>query len=235
MRRQRHRITRPHIRPRQCRPETALGRRRPERVKHRVPFARRVRMPKTRSFPSGHAASGFAFATGVASAAPVAGGLLTALAALVAYSRVHTECTIPRTLPAPSSAPGCRRSPWPPPSAVESRHPDPKRARPDREPKRRGELHCLAVDAGVHGRWRIHLEGACGPRPPRRTPVPGRRVDDDDSETSAVELRTGAARRRSLQRVGVVRHQHDHGIGVPGAEIVHQVEPGTARLGPRTA
>ena len=47
-------------------------------------------MPKTRSFPSGHAASGFAFATGVASAAPVPGGLLTALAALVAYSRVHT-------------------------------------------------------------------------------------------------------------------------------------------------
>ena len=41
------------------------GRRRPDRVK-RVPFAR-VRMPKTRSFPSGHAASGFAFATGVAS------------------------------------------------------------------------------------------------------------------------------------------------------------------------
>jgi undecaprenyl-diphosphatase len=66
------------------------GRRRPERVKHRVPFARRVRMPKTRSFPSGHAASGFAFATGVSSAAPVPGGLLTALAALVAYSRVHT-------------------------------------------------------------------------------------------------------------------------------------------------
>jgi len=71
------------------------GRRRPERVKHRVPFARRVRMPKTRSFPSGHAASGFAFATGVASAAPLAGGLLTALAALVAYSRVHTGVHYP--------------------------------------------------------------------------------------------------------------------------------------------
>lgn len=71
------------------------GRRRPERVKHRVPFARRVRMPKTRSFPSGHAASGFAFATGVASEAPVAGNLLTALAALVAYSRVHTGVHYP--------------------------------------------------------------------------------------------------------------------------------------------
>jgi membrane-associated phospholipid phosphatase len=71
------------------------GRRRPERVKHRVPFARRVRMPKTRSFPSGHAASGFAFATGVASEAPVPGGLLTALATLVAYSRVHTGVHYP--------------------------------------------------------------------------------------------------------------------------------------------
>ena len=71
------------------------GRRRPERVKHRVPFARRVRMPKSHSFPSGHAASGFAFATGVASEAPLAGGLLTALAALVAYSRVHTGVHYP--------------------------------------------------------------------------------------------------------------------------------------------
>ena len=71
------------------------GRRRPERVKHRVPLARRLRMPRTRSFPSGHAASGFAFATGVASAAPVPGGLLTALAALVAYSRVHTGVHYP--------------------------------------------------------------------------------------------------------------------------------------------
>lgn len=60
-----------------------------------MPFARRVRMPKTRSFPSGHAASGFAFATGVATEAPLAGGLLTALAALVAYSRVHTGVHYP--------------------------------------------------------------------------------------------------------------------------------------------
>jgi membrane-associated phospholipid phosphatase len=71
------------------------GRRRPERVMNRIPFARRVRMPKSRSFPSGHAASGFAFATGVASEAPVPGGLLAVLAALVAYSRVHTGVHYP--------------------------------------------------------------------------------------------------------------------------------------------
>jgi membrane-associated phospholipid phosphatase len=70
------------------------GRSRPERA-HRVPVARRVRMPKTRSFPSGHAASAFAFATGVASEAPVPGGLLIALATLVSYSRVHTGVHYP--------------------------------------------------------------------------------------------------------------------------------------------
>jgi undecaprenyl-diphosphatase len=52
-------------------------------------------MPKSHSFPSGHAASAFAFATGVASEAPLAGGPFTALAALVAYSRVHTGVQYP--------------------------------------------------------------------------------------------------------------------------------------------
>ena len=71
------------------------GRRRPERLKHHLRFAQWVRMPKTRSFPSGHAASGAAFASGVASEAPLPGGLLAALAALVAYSRVHTGVHYP--------------------------------------------------------------------------------------------------------------------------------------------
>lgn len=71
------------------------GRRRPKREMHDVPAARRVRMPLTRSFPSGHAASAFAFAGGVATAAPEAGACLTAVAALVAYSRVHTGVHYP--------------------------------------------------------------------------------------------------------------------------------------------
>ncbi len=50
-----------------------LGRRRrPDRDLHRVPVARQVEMPRSTSFPSGHSASAFAFATGVASA--VTGG-----------------------------------------------------------------------------------------------------------------------------------------------------------------
>jgi membrane-associated phospholipid phosphatase len=62
-------------------------RRRPDRE---APLGRGVRMPSSRSFPSGHAASAFAFATGVAGTQPQIGRALRTLAALVAYSRVHT-------------------------------------------------------------------------------------------------------------------------------------------------
>ena len=73
-----------------------LGRRRrPDRELYRVPVARQVEMPKSTSFPSGHSASAFAFATGVASESPAAGIPLSALAALVAYSRVHTGVHYP--------------------------------------------------------------------------------------------------------------------------------------------
>jgi undecaprenyl-diphosphatase len=71
------------------------GRRRPDRDTYSVPVGRHVRMPVTRSFPSGHAASAFAFASGVATAAPAAGIGVTALATLVAYSRVHTGVHYP--------------------------------------------------------------------------------------------------------------------------------------------
>jgi undecaprenyl-diphosphatase len=71
------------------------GRRRPDRDSHRVPLARQVRMPRSTSFPSGHAASAFAFTAGVSAALPAAGIPLSALAALVAYSRVHTGVHYP--------------------------------------------------------------------------------------------------------------------------------------------
>jgi hypothetical protein len=73
-----------------------LGRRRrPDRVARDVPLARHVRMPQSRSFPSGHAAGAFAFATGVGRVLPAAGLPLHALAALVAYSRIHTGVHYP--------------------------------------------------------------------------------------------------------------------------------------------
>ena len=71
------------------------GRRRPDRVAHEVPLARHVAMPRSTSFPSGHAASAFAFATGVAHAYPAAGVPIRGAAALVAYSRVHTGVHYP--------------------------------------------------------------------------------------------------------------------------------------------
>ena len=71
------------------------GRRRPDREMHDVPFSRQVEMPSSTSWPSGHSASAFAFATGVGAAWPAAGIPLSVAAALVAYSRVHTGVHYP--------------------------------------------------------------------------------------------------------------------------------------------
>ena len=69
-------------------------RRRPDRLTGGVPVARHVPMPGSVSFPSGHAASAFAFASGVAHVLPVAAPLHLA-AGLVAYSRIHTGVHYP--------------------------------------------------------------------------------------------------------------------------------------------
>ena len=73
-----------------------LGRRRrPDRVAHDVLEARHVPMPESTSFPSGHSASAFAFAAGVAHVAPGAGRVARIAAAIVAYSRIHTGVHYP--------------------------------------------------------------------------------------------------------------------------------------------
>jgi undecaprenyl-diphosphatase len=70
-------------------------RRRPDRSGHEVPAARHVSMPRSRSFPSGHSASAFAFAAAAGGTMPSASLPLHALAGLVAYSRVHTGVHYP--------------------------------------------------------------------------------------------------------------------------------------------
>ncbi len=70
-------------------------RRRPDRVAQRVALGRQIRMPISTSFPSGHSAAAFAFATGVGHVMPRAAIPLRVLAAVVAYSRVHTGVHYP--------------------------------------------------------------------------------------------------------------------------------------------
>jgi membrane-associated phospholipid phosphatase len=70
-------------------------RRRPARKEAEELAGRHVQMPRSSSFPSGHTASAFAFATGVADAQPMLSAPLRALATLVGYSRVHTGVHYP--------------------------------------------------------------------------------------------------------------------------------------------
>jgi membrane-associated phospholipid phosphatase len=73
----------------------SFRRRRPDPLEAGVPDARRIEMPLSPSFPSGHAASGFAFAEAVAETMPALAIPLRLLAAGVAYSRVHTGVHYP--------------------------------------------------------------------------------------------------------------------------------------------
>jgi membrane-associated phospholipid phosphatase len=70
-------------------------RHRPDREGEDVPDAREVPMPDSTSFPSGHSASAFAFASAVGKEIPAIGGPLRGLAGAVAYSRVHTGVHYP--------------------------------------------------------------------------------------------------------------------------------------------
>jgi undecaprenyl-diphosphatase len=68
---------------------------RPDRAGLGVPGGRQVPMPSSRSFPSGHSASGFAFAMTVGHELPWLALPLRCVAAAVAYSRVHTGVHYP--------------------------------------------------------------------------------------------------------------------------------------------
>mgnify|MGYP001074142128 CR=1 FL=1 len=70
-------------------------RRRPDRLGHGVAVERHVSMPRSRSFPSGHTAAAFAFASAAGRQLPAASVPLRALAAAVGYSRVHTGVHYP--------------------------------------------------------------------------------------------------------------------------------------------
>jgi len=71
------------------------ARERPDRDSVGVADGRQTRMPSSSSFPSGHSASGFAFATAVGHQIPSLSFPFKMLAAAVAYSRVHSGVHYP--------------------------------------------------------------------------------------------------------------------------------------------
>jgi membrane-associated phospholipid phosphatase len=75
--------------------KTLSRRRRPDRAQARVPGARQVAMPSSTSFPSGHSAAAFAFATAISRDSPWLAIAIQFLAGGVAYSRVHTGVHYP--------------------------------------------------------------------------------------------------------------------------------------------
>jgi len=75
--------------------KSASGRHRPDRTEAGVPDSRHVKMPSSASFPSGHSASAFAFATAISRDNPWLATALQFLAGAVAYSRVHTGVHYP--------------------------------------------------------------------------------------------------------------------------------------------
>jgi len=75
--------------------KSVWARQRPDRARIGVPVRRNVRMPVSTSFPSGHAASGFAFAAAIGHDQPWLGLALRFVSATVAYSRVHTGVHYP--------------------------------------------------------------------------------------------------------------------------------------------
>jgi undecaprenyl-diphosphatase len=68
-------------------------------VRRRRPFRHSrpalIRIPRSTSFPSGHSATAFAFATGAVAELPPLAPVLIPLAGAVAYSRVHTGVHYP--------------------------------------------------------------------------------------------------------------------------------------------
>ena len=75
--------------------KTLVDRRRPDRRGLELFRARHLPKPSSTSFPSGHAATSFAFAYGAAAHVPLLAVPLGLLATAVAYSRVHTGVHYP--------------------------------------------------------------------------------------------------------------------------------------------
>jgi hypothetical protein len=83
----------------------------------------------------------------------------------------------------------------------------------------------------MHGCGRVHHEVRRAPDPGRRIGPGARAVEHDDAELADVEPRPRTGRDRAVERVGVVRHEHDGGATMLVPEVVDdpQVGSGPAR------
>jgi undecaprenyl-diphosphatase len=75
--------------------KSVSARQRPDRAGVGVPSERHVKMPSSTSFPSGHSACAFAFATAISRDTPWLAVAIQFVAGAVAYSRVHTGVHYP--------------------------------------------------------------------------------------------------------------------------------------------
>ncbi len=103
---------------------------------------------------------------------------------------------------------------------------------PDSELQRRAQIDRLAVHPGVYRRQRADLQAWRAPRLPWRvggSPHRGVRgsagcVENDDPESAAVQRRTGTGGQWPIERVGVVRHEHEGEMLVLAPDIVNQAQ-----------
>ena len=72
----------------------------------------------------------------------------------------------------------------------------------------------------------VHLELRCGPRPPGAAAGAYRPVEGNHAELAAAERRSRAGRARRLERVRVIRHEHDCGVSVRAAAVIHELQVG---------
>ena len=115
------------------------------------------------------------------------------------------------------------------------RDPDAQRVRTDHERERRVQFDSLAVDAGMHRSFRVHSEVRRCPGSGRRIRARVRLIEHDDAELAAVEPRPRSGRDRAVERVGIVRHEHDGEVTMLLAEVVDERNSGAARVGPSTS
>ncbi len=169
------------------------GRHRPETC---VPAARRL-PPVTTSFPSGHAASAAAFATGVAIEVPALAGPVTALAVAVGVSHVATGVHYPSDVLAGTAigaAAGLLTLRWwpprPPRPAMAIRPPRPAPASADGE----GLVLLLNTAAGTASRRLVRRLAA---ELPQATVI-----ETDPSQDLTAQLRLAAGRARILGVAG---------------------------------